>query len=267
MSHFSVLVIGNNVESQLAPFKENLVVSRYLVHTKEQLIEKKKKEIEEYKLTTYKKFLDNPKKYKETCTNPSHIRYLQEDFPKKLIMSDEEIYQEEIKYEEPEDVGENGEIYSTCNPQGYWDWYQIGGRFSKFFVLKNSNWSTCDQATKKELDLRHIGWNEVTSKTDEDLVKEYSLFSSGQHPDQWYTPEYYVRRYKNEETYVKHTRSLCSYAVIDLNTNWHSPGKMGWFGMSSESPEEMFQWQEEYHDRFLKDLSDNTLLTIVDCHI
>ena len=40
MSHFSVLVIGDNVDKQLAPYNENIKVEPYVEYTREELIKK-----------------------------------------------------------------------------------------------------------------------------------------------------------------------------------------------------------------------------------
>ena len=72
MSHFTVLVIGENPEEQLAPFDENLIVDKYIISTKEQVIESAKKEIEEYKLGTYSEYLkdkEDVKKYNRWLSN------------------------------------------------------------------------------------------------------------------------------------------------------------------------------------------------------
>jgi len=38
MSHFTVLITGDDIEAQMAPFDENLEVPRYLARTKAQII-------------------------------------------------------------------------------------------------------------------------------------------------------------------------------------------------------------------------------------
>lgn len=134
MSHFTVMVIGAEPEKQLAPFNENLDTPRYVEYTKQQLIEKGKKRIEGYKNGTYAEFLKNPAEYKKGCTNQGHIDYLEKEFPKELNWTDEEIYAEEIK--NYDDVGDNGEVYSTYNPNSKWDWYSLGGRWSGMIKLK-----------------------------------------------------------------------------------------------------------------------------------
>ena len=40
MSHFSVLIIGDNVDEQLAPYNESIKVAPYVEYTKEELIKK-----------------------------------------------------------------------------------------------------------------------------------------------------------------------------------------------------------------------------------
>lgn len=130
MSHFTVLVIGDDVEESLAPFDENIELAKYVEYTREQLIAKSREEIEDYKNGRYAEYLADPVKYKAECTNDYHMKYLEENFPKKLQWTDQEHYEEAIRYYEPEDIGTNGEVYSTRNPQGYWDWYQIGGRWA-----------------------------------------------------------------------------------------------------------------------------------------
>jgi hypothetical protein len=42
---------------------------------------------------------------------------------------------------------------------------------------------------------------------------------------------------------------------------------MGWWAMSSETNDEAVDWEMNFFDRFIKDLPEDTLLTVVDCHI
>ena len=54
-----------------------------------------------------------------------------------------------------ENIGDNGELYSTYNPNSKWDWYQVGGRWSGMLKTKNENYVNI---TKKKniLNLREI---------------------------------------------------------------------------------------------------------------
>jgi len=137
MSHFAVLVIGDNVEEQLAKYDESIEMPRYVKHTKEELIVEEKKSIEEYKNGTYAQYLADPVKYAENVNNENHLKYVSEEFPKKLEMNDEEIYQQAIKYYEEEYLGPDGEVYSTYNPDSKWDWYEVGGRYAGRIAVKD----------------------------------------------------------------------------------------------------------------------------------
>ena len=134
MSHFCVYVFHNEnttVDELLAPYDENIEFAPYVLYTKEQAIAKVRSDIEEYKNSIYKEYLVDPVKYKEKWGhNKNHIDYLENEFPKKLNWTDEECYDEIVKwYRESGMVNENGSILSTRNPKAKWDWYQVGGRW------------------------------------------------------------------------------------------------------------------------------------------
>lgn len=60
-------------------------------------------------------------------------------------------------------------------------------------------------------------------------------------------------------------RSIATYALLHDGV-WYEPGKMGWFGVSSETPETELAYLNQYADIVLK-LPENTPISVVDCHI
>jgi hypothetical protein len=136
MSHYTVLVIGENPEEQLAPFDENKEMESYIRYTKEELIEDSKNKVKEFANSTYAEYLADPEKYKENCHNEGHLKYIEFEFPQKMSWTDEQHYQDAIKYYEPEELTENGDVISTYNPNSKWDWYCLGGRWTGIFKLK-----------------------------------------------------------------------------------------------------------------------------------
>jgi hypothetical protein len=295
MSHFAVLVIGDNVEEQLTKYDENIVMEKYVKHTKEQLIAEEKKSIEDYKNTTYADYLADPVKYAENVSNEKHLNYLKEDFPKKLVMTDEEIYQYATKWYEPEEIGPNGEVYSTHNPDSKWDWYEVGGRFAGQITVKdgveienpNFSWGWRDEdketiiASGHKTDTAYVKDIDFTKmhRTEEDYksaLRYWELIVEGVKPKNkkeeemvkfnWYKPEFYLERYKDKETYAKCSSSFSMWAVVKDGV-WYEKGNMGWWAMSSETNDEAVDWEMNFFDRFIKDLPEDTLLTVVDCHI
>lgn len=219
MSHYSVYVFtkkgGKSVEELLKPFDENIIINPpYVKYTKEQVIEKVRKDIEDYKNGRYKEYLENPEAYKERHHNiPAHIKYLEEEFPKKLKWTDEECYEDEARYYRMDGmVDENGGLLSKYNPKSKWDWWVIGGRWFGDIVTKDGQ--KVDEATIGEID--------------------------------------------KEKTQVP-------FAFITPEGEWFERGKMGWWACVTDEIDKD-EWETQYHS-YLKTLSDDIAITLVDCHI
>ena len=108
MSHFVVMVIGNDVEEQLARYDESIEVEKYsqgLVSNKE-----KDRMMSFYKKKgEFKDFDDCYAQFGEDWNNNRWVK------------------------------NENGEYerFTTYNPDSKWDWYQIGGRWTGMLRLKD----------------------------------------------------------------------------------------------------------------------------------
>lgn len=167
------------------------------MYTKEELIEKTWQKILDFKKHYYDVYLADQDKYTADCRNPRHIEYLINEFPTKLNFTDEELYQEGIKFEEPENLGPDGEVYSTYNPKSKWDWYSLGGRWSGLIKLKEGatgiegrsgvfdNETGIDQALKGDI-------------ANLDEIQTFAVLKDGE---------------------------------------WYENGKMGWWGMVSDEKE------------------------------
>lgn len=60
-------------------------------------------------------------------------------------------------------------------------------------------------------------------------------------------------------------KTLCPFAFIDTNGEWHERGEMGWFAcVKNELAADI--WEKEYK-QYLNSLSDDVTITIIDCHI
>ena len=226
MSHFTVMVIGAEPEKQLAPFNENLEIPRYIEYTKEQLVAKVKKEIEDYKNGIYAEFLADTEKYKQECQNEAHINYLENKFPQMLKRTDEEIYQDEIEYYESEQIGSNGEIFSTYNPKSKWDWFVLGGRWSGMIKLKEGADGCIGRGS---LVMQNKAGIDQAKKGDIDNLDE-----------------------------------LAKFAILK-DGEWFERGKMGWWGVVHNEKDEQI-WVSELN-KLIQGLSDDTLISIFDCHI
>ncbi len=272
MSHYTVLVISsrgkNNVDTQLAPYDENMEMAEYV-----------RGEVTQENLDRF-------------------VEYYTEKDETLKDLSIEELYEEKGMDWNGEywQFQEDGTIleYSTYNPKSKWDWYQIGGRWAGSLLLKEGveptipvefswGWSEEEKAEALKRNIadqahvKDIDWEGMRdSKAFDSACRFWELYVEGQKPENeedeklisftMYKPEYYLDKYKDKTTYATCQTNFTTYAVLK-DGEWFAPGEMGWFGMSSEDNYEGLDWEMNFFDRFIKDLPENALLTVVDCHI
>ena len=235
MSHFTVMIFGENAEEQLAPFSENLETPRYVAYTKEQLIANERKSIEDYKNGTYMEYLSDKEAYLKGCRNDSHARYLENEFPKKLKWTDKEVYQESIRFYDESEIGENGEVYSERNPNSKWDWYQLGGRWAGSIKIKEG------VAPMFPLNFSW-GWDEEEKQK---LISENRADCA----------------LKGD---IENLDDLSCFSIIK-DGQWYQRGDMGWWGIVSDEISDE-EWKSKCKE-LIMGLSDDTLISIYDCHI
>ena len=68
------------------------------------------------------------------------------------------------------------------------------------------------------------------------------------------------------DEYIQQARdSAMVYYALVKEGQWFAKGEMGWFGMSDDSMTQA-EWNRKFNE-LLDELPDDTLITIVDCHI
>lgn len=290
MSHFTVLVIGGDVEKQLAPFQENNMgdcpeeflefqdCTDEVVREWDKLAEEDPCEYEKYKNKTIEQFADE------------YFGYSRD---------------------------KNGERFGYYeNPNRKWDWYQIGGRWTGYFKLKegkigvtgtpglmtnkNTDPTRADQALKSDIDFEFMRneaekdaakrWDDAnalmgeTRKTYEDwptIRSRYSddniglardvyweqeavkaLQSDPEHRFSWNHDDVMCPR----EECIKNAResAISTFAMLK-DGKWYEEGSMGWWGIALDEKDKD-KWNSEFSE-LLNSLPDDTLLTVVDCHI
>ena len=286
MSHFTVLVIGENVQNQLQPYHEyecTGIEDEYVKFVPaEQTLEE----------------LENHYNEKKEANDYSSFEEYMEDY---------HGYSKE-----------NGQWGRRTNPNAKWDWWSIGGRWTGFFKLKEGatgevgelgafstqpkvgfadivskgdvDWdymrNVAGEAAEKKWDLANESfkdklpfesWETIRLKNENNLdVARYQyhnqpaviafkemvksntdLFGWYGEAEEFLVPkDVYVERMKNS--------AITTYAIVKDGV-WYQKGKMGWWGMGSN---EMSQdeWNEKFWE-LVQSVSDDTKLTLVDCHI
>ncbi len=277
MSHFCVLVIGSDVEEQLAKYDENESVEEYRRGdvTDKEMIDLilyygcgnvgnrykvgqdfyydtdtafREKVLSEYKQRTGK---DNPMLGDKDALSQFYfdVTILYPDkFVEWFKTNHKNVFDhfEDYYKEHGEDWNSNRwrkdedgvwAEYSEYNPDSKWDWWCQGGRFRGRLKLKEPN---------EDAPL-YTGW-----QYDDNDKKEYECLKKEGYCDQALAGD------------VSNLDEFVPFAIVK-DGEWYERGEMGWWCcVSNEKAEE--DWDAEVK-ALLKNLPGDTLLTVIDCHI
>ena len=232
MSHFSVLVFtedeGLDVDELLEPYYEG--------NTRAPWIEFSRQEAIDYVRKNYSGFNE---KTDEECW-----RYMAED-----CITDKK-----------------GNIYSTANPDAKWDYWIKGGRWGGFLRLKDGTRANSAKIKDVDFSLDEEAYNNALHFWDV-VVEHKPLEPDEQFPFGIYNEDYYRAFYGNRENYARRQASFYTFAVVTSDGIWCEKGECGWFGQSSETPEEAENWENNFIKKFIDGEDAETTITIVDCHI
>ena len=283
MSHFVVVVAGD-VESQLAPYDEELQVAPYW-------------QVEVETPAThwaYRSMLDEGL-VTDSPTLEEYLAALRTKYPDAhgpLRIADGKI-----------------EEQSTYNPKSRWDWYAIGGRWDGYFTRRSIDgaprsevnviaageigWAheherlalkaedefrTLDAALR-DVDLDYKSWGEMltfmgcpeapTDAAREAYWAQPAIAAARQAlPTLIWDLEKPINAYKQGRTaFIQNEkrRAFIPRAFV-IDGEWHERAKMGWFGLDVTEPMSDEDWHNHVHER-LYSVKPETILTAVDCHI
>ena len=284
MSHFTVLVIGDNPEEQLAPFQENNMgdcPEEYL-----EFFDDEEAYRNEYEHTTM-----------HAVRSPSgEVMYrYDERFEKNtadgleiVIPPDHEILEVPISelYKTFDDYMEN--YYGTCkdketgkygyweNPRAKWDWYSLGGRWNNFFILKPGARGNAgevglgsgpaiaghaDQALKKDID-----WKSMQQRSEIEAIKNWYEAEGMSEEQRLYS--YDIHEGEPREDYIERRKksSYVTFAVL-MDGEWHQRGELHMYMFGAVSNEKDPEDWYEIVNNLIDSLPDDTLLSVYDCHI
>jgi hypothetical protein len=264
MTHFTVMVIGDDVDGLLEPYNENIET--------EERIDRTADEVHADFLNCKEEYLLRKKSGKE--------------------LSDFQKYTLKLKKENPEwveqwcgqEVDEDGNTLTNYNEDSKWDWYVIGGRWMGSLILKPGEEGELGERMFANKDMEipdnradcarkgQIDWEAMNQQAREQAGRDWDeLFDPN--PDHCeYRPEYveeqrkkHLEMYKTKEEYVKRRGIWTPYAVLS-DCGWHATGDMGYWGMSSDETEDRDRFDQEFI-KLLAEYDDDEMITMVDCHI
>jgi len=156
-------------------------------------------------------------------------------------------------------INEDNQVFNHYyyNDEGYWDWYEVGGRWDNFFEQDNANNVLEDisllKGTRMVKRLHTLDWYETINLKDEDIkernldnrfVKTYAKDDLGKYLEETYTDEngnektkYIVDEYWTTEELLDEEVEIRKYNFLSMITEqygWEQESRMGWFGISEK---------------------------------
>lgn len=184
-----------------------------------------------------------------------------------------------------EECGGSGRTTVTINPEGYWDWWVIGGRWEGMLDpdydpdLDPRNFKTCEgcggagvRSAKRQAKAQ-AGAANGSAEPDAQPGEEGSAeadchrcrgtgmerrFDNAPHPEGNHAPaEKVADMIESEEIYTP-------YALVTRDGEWHTQGEMGWFGISNDKMTDD-EWKMCVLELLRAD--PEATVTVVDCHV
>lgn len=292
MSHFCVLVIGEDVDGQLAPYQENNMgdcPKEYLKFN--DLTTELKEEYENDKVrrlrgprgglhSPYDKEFKNPKysSFSRTAEEKEWLvpeGYTEVEVPLKEVFTFKQFAEGYHGYKKDPKSGRYG---YWENPNRKWDWHTIGGRYMGRLKLKEgasgitgkpgafdnkAEPGFVDQARVVDLDMEGMKAKRVSDRTA--YWAEYINDLAKGENRAWAMMRYGIEEGQTREDYINGDGEALSAFAIVKDGKWYERGKMGWWGCVSDE-KERDAWRGELKG-LLGDLEPDELLTVVDCHI
>lgn len=291
MSHFTVMVIGPNPEDQLAPYSEHIQLETPEVRG--DVTEEEKQRMVEFYKNPEHGGIDLPfdelyEKMGDDWNSNSWVKrddkWVEISFYNPLSKWD--WYQLGGRWSDylklkADATGQRGER-SWTNPSGQKDGYADAAKKSEidFEGMRDEAGQQAGESYDKVMVFikdtpPHKPWSEIISRdgisidvaraeyraqprilalSTEEARKELGYFIDAD--DYNVTKEEYIEQARDS--------AISTFAILK-DGKWYEKGKMGWWAMVSDEKEQG-EWNKEL-SKMLDELSDDTMISIYDCHI
>lgn len=155
----------------------------------------------------------------------------------------------------------------TRNPEGYWDWFAIGGRWRGYFKLKpnmpyvvgDKHWGEGPGDAPPE------GWGDIVRQGDVDWEGMLADMTEKARKD-WatFTHDRLGSSAPTEEEYVAGETIIATFALVDRDGKWHKKGDMGWWGVR-RNEQDQEDWNTEWFN-YVGACHFEDMLVLLDAH-
>jgi hypothetical protein len=254
--HFLLTVFGEHVEQQLDPYWENnsgLCLEEYLRFNDVEAEYRERFAKERFDLSGLARF------------NPARVAKLVRG-----VFRSFDAFMAEVYGPRDEKTGRYGDWW---NPSSEFDFYEVGGRWADHLILHSAPAGVfgsgggrvpgrADWARKADIDFRAMG-AECRQRY---LAAWGRLERDGQTADRWAKerhniPETILTR--QQLAAYSEKRSLhCAPDAVVVGGEWTGP----WWAKDDLTEEAADRWDAQYSS-LLRSTPDDTLVTVVDCHV
>lgn len=221
MSHFCVLVIGGNVDEQLAPYMENCCAEpdkKYMeFHDQEEEFLKEYETGSTERIVVEGNELLAPwdERFRKPGTfgtgSNTHVvpeKYVRREVPFSEMYSTFDEFCQDWHGRKERDKEKNRYGYWQ-NPNAKWDWFVIGGRYRGRLKLKDG--STSDSALKRDINFRYI-----RAEKEAKAMKDWESFHSYLNGMKIHGWNEFREQFKDIEEARKAYHELPAYKAIQL---------------------------------------------------
>ena len=168
------------------------------------------------------------------------------------------------------------------NPDGKWDWYVQGGRWTGLLTLRpeaakeypplviegKAYPGRANQARLRDIDFSPDADAYARTLRFWEVNVEGMPLREDEKEDSFlclYKPEYYLEQYGSKEEFAQSESAFTTWALLTPEGEWHEKGAMGWFGMSNSTRESRQAYEKLYRE-ILEQADPALYATILDCH-
>lgn len=241
--HFVCIVAGNNPDELLKTYDKTIEVDPYVVYSY----------ADADKLRNY--YVEYYKEARDSNVNESVKHDLD------LIVKDYESMDiDDFYYELTRDYDLNpatGDAISTQNPKGKYSYCNLGKLFCVPFLTKDGQ--EVFQAVKSDIDWPRVhrgngvvyqrAWEMVMEGSKPENEQEESIYENMKDKTEYFS------KFETKENYITSNTAFWGYAFLSDKTGW----------IDADDISDQFVWMSNFYETFIKNLPDDTLLSIYEC--
>ena len=244
--HFVCIVAGDNPNEILKPYDKNTPDIPRIAYKFKDVDKIKQTYLELYKtMLDNTTFIDEKQNIQDIIDDINDLDNI--EFFERLCDADDNYWFDE----------KTGDIMTDLNEKGKWSSRQLGKAFSVPFLTKDGK--EVFQALKKDVDWEriHLSGKKVYERVWE-MCMEDSI-PNDEHEkvlfDNMKDKITYFKKFETKNNYVVSNTAFWGYAFASELTGW----------VDAEDSEDQFAWMSNFYDVFIKNLPEDTLLSIYEC--